>query len=111
MATSNIKEEDETYARAVIGHGVSLAPTQTSRILRVIWDPSTDVFSFSFVQLSEYAKTMEITKRSVLRLTAKVFDPLGLVSPFVIQLKILFQTLCAGKLEWDTPLSGELLRN
>ena len=111
LATRNMEEEDETYARAVIGHGVLSSPTQTSRILGVIWDPSTDVFYFNFTQLIEYTKTMKITKRSILRLTVKIFDPLGLLSPFIIQLKILFQILCAGKIEWDMPLSDELLHN
>lgn len=44
-----------------------------------------------------------------MRLTAKVFDPLGFVSPFIVQLKILFQLLCEEKLEWDMELLGELL--
>lgn len=111
LTSENVEEEDETYAQAVIGQGISSSPTQTSRILGVIWDSDTDVFSFSFTQLNEYTKTMEITKRSILRLTAKIFDPLGLVSPFVVQLKILFQNLCVGKVEWDAPLSIELLHN
>ena len=81
LGSENIEEEDETYARAVIGHGVS-SSAQTSRILGVMWNSDTDVFSFSFTQLCELTKTMEITKRSILRLTAKIFDPLGLVSPF-----------------------------
>jgi len=38
-----------------------------------------------------------------------MFDPLGFVSPFIIQLKILFQDLCLSELDWDSPLSGELL--
>ena len=99
MATRNMEEEDEMYARAVIRHFVLSSLIQTLRILGVIWDPFTDVFSFNFTQLSEYTKTMEITKRSILRLTAKIFDPLDFVSPFIIQLKTLFQILCAGKIE------------
>ena len=43
---------------------------------------------------------------SVLKLTAKIFDPLGFVSPFVIQLKILFQMLCQDKLDWDLLVIG-----
>ena len=35
---------------------------------------------------------------------------MGCVSPFVIQLKILFQLLCEDKLEWDMELSEELLK-
>ena len=33
------------------------------------------------------------TKRSLLSLTSKVFDPLGLLTPFVVRAKILFQEL------------------
>ena len=49
--------------------------------------------------LGSYVGSMPITKRSVLKLTAKIFDPLGFVSPFVMQLNILFQLLCQGKLD------------
>ena len=42
-------------------------------------------------------------------LTAKLFDPLGFLSSFIIQLKILFQSLCKGKIDRDTELSGDLL--
>ena len=49
-----------------------------------------------------------LISRSILRLSAKVFDPLRLLSPFVISIKIFFQTLCKGKLEWDDKLDGLL---
>ena len=103
-----VEEEDESYAGTVMGHCV---PTmeQPSRILGVIWDHTTDSFRFDLTHLESYVNLESVTKRVILRLTAKIFDPLGLVSPFVIQLKLLFQSLCQDKLEWDTPLSGELL--
>ena len=50
-----------------------------------------------------------MTKRSIFRLTTKIFDLLGLVNPFVVQLKVFFQDSCVGEVEWDSPLSGELL--
>ena len=49
LATRNI-ETHETYARAVIGHGALSSLTQALRILEVIWDPSTDLFSFNRTQ-------------------------------------------------------------
>ena len=55
-------------------------------------------------------KTLPPTKRSLLRASAKIFDPLGLLSPFVIGAKILFQTLCKQKQEWDVNLEGDLLQ-
>ena len=44
----------------------------------------------------------------MLKLTAKIFYPLGFLSPFVIRLKILFQVLCSEKLDWDQPHRGEM---
>ena len=35
---------------------------------------------------------------------------MGFLSPFTIGLKILFQELCVGKINWDETLQGELLR-
>ena len=50
---------------------------------------------------------MTLTKRSVLRFEAKIYDPLGLLSPFTIRLKLLFQELCHDLKEWDSNLSHE----
>ena len=49
---------------------------------------------------------MHVTMRSLLKLTAKVFDPLGLLSPFTITMKYHFQSLCLEKLVWDVKLQG-----
>ena len=72
-------------------------------------DSSLDVLTFEFDELIEYANSLIINKHSILKLAAKIFHPLGLISPIVIQLKMLFQTLCIQQLEWDEPLSGKLL--
>jgi len=57
-----------------------------------------------------FAKSLPPTKRSVLRMLVKLFDPLGLLSPFVISTKVSFQRLCVDKFEWDQALEGEWLR-
>ena len=104
----SIEEEDESYAGTVMGHCVSTVD-QPSKVLGVIWDHMADTFRFDLTHLESFISLQSVTKRVILRLTAKIFDPLGLVSPFVIQLKILFQSLRKDKLEWDSELSGELL--
>ena len=109
LAPGNVKEEDETYVKAIIGHNILQLSDHTSRILGVAWNSSRDAFSFDFAELCKHLKTTVVTKRLILRLTAKIFDPLGLFSPFVIQLKVLFQDLCVCEAEWDSPSSGELL--
>ena len=69
----NVKEEDVTHVKAVMGHSVLKPFDHTSRILGVVWNSARDVFSFDFTELSEHVKTTEVTKRLILRLTAKIF--------------------------------------
>ena len=49
---------------------------------------------------------MQATKRSLRQLDAKVFDPLGLLSPFTITMKFQFRSLCVEKVDWDVELQG-----
>ena len=57
----------------------------------------------------EYLESLSPTKRSVLKFSAKLFDPLGLLSPFVENMKIWFQKLCVDKVSWDDRLEGTRL--
>jgi len=81
---------------------------QTLLVLGIIWDSHSDDFMFDFSELTKYAKSFTTTKQSLLRVTAKTFDPLGLLFPFVMHLKILFQLMCMNQHAWDDPLPGEL---
>ena len=58
----------------------------------------------------DYLQNLPPTKKSVLRFGAKIFDPLGILSPFTIHQKLMFQTLCLNRKAWDEPLDGELLK-
>ena len=99
-----IEEEDESFTKSTIG------PNQVSdklvKTLGVCWDTESDEMSFDFKELIEYANTLQVTKRSLLKLSAKVFDPLGLLSPFTITMKCEFQSLCSEKFDWDVELQG-----
>ena len=48
------------------------------------------------------------TKRMVLSSAAKFYVPLGLISPVILQLNILFKELCNNKVAWDDGLSASL---
>ena len=43
-----------------------------------------------------------LTKRTVLEQVMKIYDPLGLVSPFTLLAKIYLREICSRKLDWDT---------
>ncbi|KMQ84718.1 gag-pol polyprotein precursor, partial [Lasius niger] len=48
--------------------------------------------------------------RSVLFLTAKLFDPLGWLAPNIISAKIAIQSTWLQGLDWDTPLDDAFAR-
>jgi len=77
------------------------------KLLGVDWDNIKDELTFNFTELVESMHRLPCTKRSLLKFTASLSDPLGFLSPFVITLKMLFQTLCTDKVNWDELLPGE----
>ena len=56
------------------------------------------------------ATGLQPTKRNVVSLVGRFYDPLGFLSSVTIRFKILFQRLCHNKLRWDDNLPKELLR-
>jgi len=70
------------------------------KALGIHWNPNNDTFSFSVV----YPRNSKLTKRNVLSELAKVFDPLGWLSPVTINAKVLFQDLWKLNLGWDDEL-------
>ena len=55
------------------------------------------------------ARELTPTKRTVVSVATRFYDPLGILSPVTIQFKILFQQTCKEGLDWDDPLTGDLL--
>ena len=90
----------------VIGLNKSCTESESSKLLGITWNNQSDEFLFCFSELLEHAQGLPVTKRSILKVSAKIFDPLGLISLFVIKLKVLFQTLCVESVDWDKPLKG-----
>ena len=61
-----------------------------SKLLDIGWDDHSDEFIFDLTELIEHGKQISPSKRSLLKFTVRIFDHLGLLSPFVIHLRILF---------------------
>lgn len=74
-----------------------------SSILGLHWCNTTDTFSFQGVEVTSQF-SFSCTKRTVLSMIARIFDPLGLISPFVVYGKILFQDVWRLGLSWDDVL-------
>jgi hypothetical protein len=74
------------------------------KALGLLWNSTTDKLMFCV-----HIKQDKVpTKRCVLRSIASIYDPLGLLSPIIIQCKIFMQQLSQLKVNWDDPLNTEV---
>ena len=103
-------EDDESYAKLSITPGNSETKNDTVvKVLGINWDTVEDNFFFNFTGLYDYGMSLPATKRSVLKLSAMVFDPMGFLTPWTVEMKILFQELCLDKIDWGSNLPDNLL--
>ena len=79
------------------------------KVLGVTWNNKTDTLIYYFSDLIKEAKLLKPTKRNVLKILSSFYDPMGLIQPIIIGLKILMQNICKEKLGWDIMLSQKLL--
>lgn len=100
-----IETAKESYAKATLG---AKTATKNDKVLGQAWNCERDLFIFELSEMVEKADNLPVTKGSVLKVIAGLYDPLGLVSPVLIGIKVLFQELCARKVDWDEELAGEL---
>jgi hypothetical protein len=77
----------------------------TERALGIYWDIHSDTFSFNIS-----LKSSTPTRRNVLSTVCSLYDPLGFVSPFILQAKILLQELCEKNEGWDKQLAQPELK-
>ena len=64
--------------------------------------------SIKFDALIELSENLESTKRNLLKIIAKLVDPLCMLSLLTIGMKGSFQEVCQSKLEWDERLPEAL---
>ena len=85
--------------------------SEICNILGIPWNIITDTFLLSLCEAINDSHLDNVTKRIVLAVIACIFDPLGILAPYVITLKLLFQDVCALKCDWDAPLSDEFVKS
>ena len=99
------------------------------KILGMLWNPEEDNFRFEICinfeakwkkQKGEHPETSEInnivptllTRRMILSQIARIYDPLGLITPVTLGAKVLMRNLCikndSKEGKWDTPVDEEL---
>ncbi|XP_063218586.1 uncharacterized protein LOC134528849 [Bacillus rossius redtenbacheri] len=76
------------------------------KVLGLQWNPVSDTYSYKIQPSSGNA-----TKRTILSNLARIFDPLGWLTPLSMFAKHLIQVLWARNLGWDTEPPDDILSN
>ena len=74
------------------------------KALGMSWKPNKDIFYFT----TDLEKPQNLTKRTMLSLIAKLFDPHGFLSPVIIKFKILIQRIWVHGTKWDDNVPPEI---
>ena len=96
--------------RSIITQDNTNDPNTTVNVLGLRWDTLTDSISFTPRHFVSLTSTSLVTKREILRDSAQIYDPLGLLAPVTVKAKILVQAMWKQKIDWDEPLDQELTK-
>ena len=75
------------------------------KLVGTVWDKVEDT-----LHVCSPATPVEQTKRGILTNLAKVYDPLGIVSPAMLEGKVLLRESCIENNAWDAPLSEKTMK-
>ena len=64
---------------------------------------------FDIRHICKLAREMEPTRRNIVGIASRFYNPLGILSPITVRFKLMYQDLCVKELNWDDQLSGEQL--
>ena len=100
---TKVEEEDKTYTKNLLGGRLRQSENE-QKILGVTWNFVNDELIFNLNELAIQIKGTEPTKRKIVAIATKFYDPIGFVAPVIIRFKTLFQELCTSKIEWGSAL-------
>ena len=99
LQEENNSEQETSYVKQQLG-----AKLGETKPLGMPWDKVKDTIGVVFP-----SQPSEPTKRELVGSLARIYEPLGLVSPTILTGKLLCRDVCDNRLPWGKALSGVLL--
>ena len=102
---------DKMYVRRRVGNVQSFESENRpnpGKILGLTWYKQDDVLE---IQGPEPDSEQRITKKSILSHLAGIYDPLGVISPTVVEGKHIYRQACDGSKTWDSEVSTVLAKD
>ena len=94
------------YSCTIQSIGNEFRWTFTSKISRIWWLVMDNVFTFKSHNVEEFKVIKQL--KELLQWIATLFDPLGLLSPFIIRSEMLTQEVWRCGLDWDDTIHEKL---
>ena len=82
---------------------LDLDDTSIERALGILWNPKMDT-----LQIKVSDRETPMTKRGILSYTSSIFDPLDILSPIILEPKLIIQTVWKKKVNWDNEIPYDL---
>ncbi|GBM83286.1 hypothetical protein AVEN_261130-1 [Araneus ventricosus] len=73
-------------------------------MLGLNWNPEKEVLLLEVKGLLDSLKTLDNRKCCVLQTAARIFDEVGMIASFVVQIKFLLQEIWERGMDWDDDL-------
>ena len=93
-------QDEQTFPEITLGVSQPLK-LEECKVLGIPWSPESNQLHFDVIDLARVALDLQPTKRNLIGLIGKFYDPLGFLSAVIINFKILFQKLSQCKSDWD----------
>ena len=109
-------KQDSDYESSDITFGDPEIISQSTKCLGMSWTPKTDVLNYNtYESLSQLeGKALKLTKRGISSVIPRIYDPTGLLQPFILKGKLILQSAWTYRkengdaLDWDDNLPEEI---
>ena len=112
--SENVKNDDAipgepTCSRITLG--ISQMPRcDEYKVLGISWNLDSDQLIIDITSLAHLAQSLRPTKRGLIGLIGRFYDPLGYLSLVIIRFKLILQERYKNKADWDEIIPDELLK-
>lgn len=80
-----------------------------TKVLGYKWNTQEDLLKVELQNLLKYdGKNNGITKREVLQMIGKMYDPIGILNLFTVTTTILMHKIWKAGLNWEDKLNGDM---
>ncbi|KAL1448077.1 hypothetical protein WDU94_013868, partial [Cyamophila willieti] len=104
VASSIMKERQFNLRGWELSYDSSNEPTN---VLGMLWKKDEDVLSVNVDSLMSM-DIVKVTKRVILSAAHRIYDPIGIISPFALIPKLLLQETWEDKLGWNEEVSADI---